>query len=87
MDNVWDSDWKVKFEISINNGKTWIQLNIPTKYKDRQSRIVKRNVKIPELLVKLGEKVRYRFTQYMKKCNCCSDLFVRSFSPKEFDTD
>ncbi len=87
MDNVWDNDWKVKFEISINNGKTWIQLNIPTKYKDRQSRIVKRNVKIPELLVKLGEKVRYRFTQYMKRCNCCSDLFVRSFSPKEFDTD
>ena len=85
IDNVWEKEWKITFELSINHGKSWIQIPIPTKYQDRQSRIVKRTVSIPDLFFKLGGKVKYRFTQYMNQCNCCSDLFVRSFSPKDVD--
>eukprot|EP00944_MAST-04C_sp_MAST-4C-sp1_P009869 g9869.t1 len=86
-DNFWDEDWKIQFEISTDHGRHWIQLNIPTKFQERQSRVVKRTIAIPALLFKLGRKVKYRFTQSMGKCNCCSDLFVRSFSPKDVDVE
>ena len=86
-DNFWDEDWKIQFEISTDHGRNWIQLKIPTKYQERQERVVKRIIAIPALLFKLGGKVKYRFTQSMSKCNCCSDLFVRSFSPKDVDVE
>jgi len=76
----WSREWEIVFEVSMDNGEHWTKLKIP-EGRSVTEPIVQRVVKLPDVVVEAGQPVKYRLTQNTSACACCSDLFVRSFSP------
>jgi hypothetical protein len=86
---IWEKPWEIALEMSIDGGANWMPLEIPEE-SNVTSSIVHRTIHLPPMLVQASKarpdvpsKVKYRLTQKMDDCSCCSDLFVRSFSPED----
>jgi hypothetical protein len=76
----WSREWEIVLEVSMDKGKHWTKLKIP-EGRSVTEPTVHRVVTLPDLVVEAGHPVKYRLTQNTSACACCSDLFVRSFSP------